>query len=403
MGALGRGMLTTFIGHILLAMQSDIPVPFIRSFPPIPMKRFAILSAAAAVVLSGCQSQSTIKIGMITPLTGDISTYGQDILHGAQMAIEEVNAAGGINGKQVELIAEDGKCSGGDAASAAQKLVNVDKVIAILGGQCSGETLAAAPIAEAGKIVLLSSFSSNPQVSQAGTYVFRNYPSDALKTKAMAALFAKRGYKTVATLGENTDFSTGFRDSLAKDLPEGAIVFSEMVDPGTKDFRSLLTRLKSTEFDVFVPNANQTAVMGELIKQFREAGFAQPIVSHDVADSADVVAAAGADAKDIFLLNVPTAGSGTPFEDKFTTKYGQPKSTISGGAFSYDDAMILMTGLKTAKTSTELRDWMDALPSYEGVVGTISFDTNGDVVGVPYVLKTFKDGQIVKLEDIKVD
>lgn len=369
------------------------------------MKRSLFFGVVSALCLAACQpsSDDTIKLGMIGPLTGDISSYGQDILHGAEMAIEEVNAAGGINGKQVELIAEDGKCAGGDAASAAQKLVNVDKVIAILGGQCSGETLAAAPIAEAGKVVLLSSFSSNPQVSQAGSYVFRNYPSDALKTKAMAAYFAKKGVTKIAIITENNDFAVGFRDSLLKDVPAGTVVFNELVEPGTKDFRSLITRMKSSDFQMFVPNAGQTAVMGEMIKQAREAGISQPMISHDVADSADVLAAAGAEAKDIFLLNVPTVGQGTAFEDKFVSKYGVPKSAISSGAFAYDDAMLLMEGLKTAKTSTELRDWMDALPSYSGVIGTFSFDENGDVVGVPYVLKTFQDGKIVKLEDISVD
>lgn len=371
-------------------------------FSPIFMKRFLLLSVAAA--LAGCQaSNDTVVIGMIGPLTGDISSYGQDILHGAQMAMEEINAAGGINGKKITLIAEDGKCAGGDAASAAQKLVNVDKVIAILGGQCSGETLAAAPIAEAGKVVLLSSFSSSPEVTKAGTYVFRNYPSDALKTKAMSALFAKRGYKTVATIGENTDFSVAFLASLKKDLPAGAVTFEEMVEPGTKDFRSLVTRLKGEEFDVFVANANQTAVMGELIKQVREAGITQPIVSHDVADSADVVAAVGELGTDVFAINVPTVGQGTPFETAFIAKYGAPKSAISSAAFAYDDMMILAEGLKTAKTGTELRDWLDALPSYTGIVGTVGFDANGDVTGVPYALKTFKDGKSVTLEDIAVD
>lgn len=370
------------------------------------MKRSLLLGAVVALCLSACQQQTadsnTIKIGMIAPLTGDISSIGQDILHGAQLAVDQVNAVGGINGKAVQLIAEDGKCAGGDAASAAQKLVNVDKVIAILGGQCSGETLAAAPIAEEGKVVLLSSLSSSPDVTTAGTYVFRNYPSDALKTKAMAAYFASKGYKKVALIGENTDFSTAFLASLKKDLPANSVVFSELVEPGTKDFRTLLTRLKDTPFDVFVPDANQTAVAGELLKQLREAGFKQPVVGQDVIDSADVVAAVGSGATEIYTINVPTVGQGTPFEANFKQKYGEPQSNITYAAFSYDDANVVMAGMKKATTGTQLRDWMATMPAYKGVIGTFSFDGNGDVIGVSYALKKFENGKIVTLQPIKV-
>jgi branched-chain amino acid transport system substrate-binding protein len=369
-------------------------------------KRILGIAAASAMLLSACQPMAggdTIKIGMIAPLTGDVSTVGQDFLHGAQMAIDEVNAAGGINGKQVTLIAEDGKCAGGDSASAAQKLVNVDKVIAILGGQCSGETLAAAPIVEAGKVVLLSSWSSNPAVTDAGDYVFRNYPSDALKTKAMAAYFAKKGYKTVALIGENTDFAVGFRDSLIKDLPPNSIVFSELVEPGTKDFRSLLTRLKDVEFDVFVPDANQTAVAGELLKQLREAGFTQPVVGQDVIDATDVVAAVGDLDSEIYLINVPTVGEGSALETAFKAKHGEPQAGITYVALAYDSAKILMEGLKTAKTSEELKNWMNSMPTHAGVSGNVSFDENGDVIGLDYALKQFKDGKIVELEAIAVD
>src|SRR3989338_6431973 len=134
-----------------------------RSLTPLPL---------ATLALTACQSGGSgpIKIGFIGPLTGDIAGIGADMLNGVQVAVDEVNADGGINGRQIELIAEDGRCNGADAASAAQKLVNVDNVFAIVGAGCSSETLAAAPIVNDGKVVMISPVSSSPEVSAAGDH-----------------------------------------------------------------------------------------------------------------------------------------------------------------------------------------------------------------------------------------
>ena len=148
------------------------------------MKRLLVPLFALGILLSACSPSDDgtgpIKIGFIGPLTGEASPYGVDTLNGAKLAVDEINEAGGVNGRMIEIIAEDGRCTGTDAASAAQKLVNVDKVVAIVGGQCSGETLAAAPIAESAKVVMISPVSSSPDVTAAGDFIFRDYPSDGL-------------------------------------------------------------------------------------------------------------------------------------------------------------------------------------------------------------------------------
>lgn len=146
-------------------------------------KRFALL--LCILTLSACQlyDREPIKIGYIGPLTGEASSYGIDTINGVKLAIEEVNEAGGIKGRPVTLLIEDTRCIGIEAAGAARKLIHVDKVSAIIGGQCSGETLAAAPIAEQAQIPMISPVSSSPEVTSAGDFIFRVYPSDALKTK----------------------------------------------------------------------------------------------------------------------------------------------------------------------------------------------------------------------------
>lgn len=371
------------------------------------MKRSLAFLSLSMLALSACSSSTTssdvIKIGLILPLTGDLAGLGKDDLNGAQMAAEKINAAGGINGKQVELIAEDGRCSGADGANAAQKLINVDKVFAIVGAGCSGETLAAAPIAEAGKVVMISPLSSSPNVTTAGDYIFRNYPNDALKTTAMAQYFAENNIKKVAVISENTDFCQAFLKSLKEKLGVEAVVFDENVEPGTKDFRSLITRLKDVEFDAFFPNTNGDGTMGPLIQQIRDAGITAPMISHDVADSANMAKTVpGTDG--LYIINIPSTVSDSSFTADFTAKYGEANYGVAFAGYAYDAVNLIAEGIKGGATdSTMLKDWLYKLPSYSGIVGTYHFDENGDVVGIPYVLKQVKEGAITTLKDIKVN
>lgn len=372
------------------------------------MKRLLALSALASLLLTACKpagSGDTIKLGFIGPLTGDVAAIGKDALNGTMLAVDEWNQKGGINGKKIVLIAEDGKCSGSDGANAAQKLVNVDAVPAIVGGLCSGETLAAAPIVEPARVVLLSPGSSSPDITSAGDFVFRNYPSDALKTDAMAKHFKSKGYKAVAIISENTDFAQAFRKTLQEKLPTGAVVFDEIVEPGTKDFRSLFTRLKGTPFDIFFANPNGDATVAVMMQQFRDAGFTQSAVSHDVAESLVVPEIAGKAAEgDFQFINVPTAGEGGNFETKAKEKFGTPQASITWMSYGYDATNILLQAMENVGTDGPIiRDYLYALPEYKGIVGAIHFDNNGDVVGIPYALKAFKDGKIVKVMDIPLE
>src|SRR3989338_615073 len=174
------------------------------------MKRFLALTSLLTF-LAACASagtgDGTIKIGFIGPLTGAAVSYGTDMLHAVQMRVEEVNAAGGINGRIVELVTEDGRCTGNDAASAAQKLIHVDKVVAVIGGACSSETLGAAPVAETAKVVQISPISSAPDIKDAGDFVFRTIPSDAKTGISTAAYIVEQGYRGVAMVSENTDYA----------------------------------------------------------------------------------------------------------------------------------------------------------------------------------------------------
>jgi branched-chain amino acid transport system substrate-binding protein len=362
-----------------------------------------LLTACAPANLSGTDDD-TIKIGFLGPLTGDVAAIGNDILDGVKWVVEETNAKGGVNGKKVELVVEDGRCTGSEAASAARKLVDVDKVTAIVGGLCSGETLAAAPIVEMAQVVALSPGSSSPDVTTAGDFVFRNYPSDALKTTAMTKYFREKGYGKIAMISENTDFSQAFRKSLKEKMGAEAVVFDEVVEPGTKDFRSLMSRLAGADFDVFFMNPNSDSAIAIMLQQYREQGMTKDTITHDVGESLNIAQIAGDAANGLKLINVPAAGEGGRFEADYRAKFGDPQASITWAAYGYDAAGILLGAMRSgAANGAAIRDALYALPSYDGIVGTIRFDRNGDVIGIPYALKEFQNGKIVTIDSIDID
>ncbi len=373
------------------------------------MKRAFLVSAVCALGLAACgQGNQTIRIGFIGPLTGDAASFGVDTLNGTRIAVDEINAAGGINGKKVELIAEDGRCNGADATSAVQKLVNVDQVVAIIGGQCSSETLAAAPVAEAAKVILISPVSSSPDVTKAGDYVFRVYPSDALKGKALGAYFAKAGFKKIAIISENTDFCQGVRGSVKANLPAGVtLAFDEVVDQGTKDYRTLMTRLKATDFDAFLVNGQSDATVVEMVKQMRALGMKQQIVGTDTSDSVSLGQMAKEAVEGLKPLSVPSLSEenpkGSDFAKVFRQRYDEPKFSMFFAALAHDAAKLTIEKIGEVGTGEPLKNALYALKSYDGVVGSFHFDEYGDVQGIPYAMKQFKDGQLVQSEIIPLD
>ncbi len=372
------------------------------------MKKLISFLSLSAIALSACTKPAgdgdPIKIGLITPLTGDVASLGNDIMHGAKLKMEEINAAGGINGRPIELILEDGRCAGPDAVGAAQKLVNIDKVVAIHGAGCSGESMASAPIANAAKVVMMSPSSSSPDLTEAGEYFFRTYPNDALKTSAMARFFEQKGYNKIAIIGENTDFCEAFRASLKADVGENKVVFDEAVVPDTKDFRTLMTRLKEVDFDVLVTNAQTPPVGAAMLNHMREQGIEQLAIGQDVMDTAAVIELAPDASEGLHVINVQTIGDDTEFGKKFTAKFGKPQANMAWAAYGYDTLGVLAQGIGSAGTEDPaLKDYFNSMKKYKGVVGDISFDENGDVKGVSYALKEAKGGEFVKISDVVVD
>jgi branched-chain amino acid transport system substrate-binding protein len=332
-----------------------------------------------------------------------------DTLAAVRIAVDEVNAKGGINGREVELIAEDGRCATAESVSAAQKLVNVDKVVAIIGGACSSETLAAAPVAAAAKVIVISFASSSPKITGFSPYLFRDYQSDAAKAKSFGKFFAAQGYKSVAIVTENTDFCQGVRTGIKESLgSDTTVAFDEVVEPSTKDYRSLFTRLKDLKFDVLVTNGQTDSTIAEMVKQARALGITQPMIAGDVADSLNLPKIAGEAAEGLRVVGAPALDESSPlggaFAKAFRAKYGEPKFNLYFAALAYDAANVTMQAIgKSGTDGDKIRQAFLDLKNFDGASGSFHFDMNGDVVGQPAGLKVFKGGTPVMEQLIKLD
>ncbi|HEY4524485.1 MAG TPA: ABC transporter substrate-binding protein, partial [Candidatus Paceibacterota bacterium] len=313
------------------------------------------------VFWSGNQTTPTtaepIKIGFIGPLTGDGAPYGETEKNAILLALEDL--ASKPDAQKLEMIYEDGKCSGKDATSAIQKLISIDKVKIVLGGVCSAETLAAAPIAEQNQVLMFSAFSSHPDISKAGNYIFRNSPKDTDVAHLDASTIAQK-YKKVAMVSENTDYSIGVRE-IMKNLfseKEISIVADELYSGGSApvtDFRSILTKIKSSQPEVLYVNPGTSAKVGGLIvKQARELGITVPIHGNFSLGTADALATGGEYMNGVVISDSSgLADTGKDLIARYKIKFAKdPANEFEMGA-SYDRITILTEAIKKVGYDTD--------------------------------------------------
>lgn len=340
-----------------------------------------------------------IKVGFVGPLTGDASSMGVPANKAVQLAVKEVNDAGGINGRKIELITEDGKCNTKTGSDAGAKLISADKVTAIIGGLCSGETSAFGPNAMQNKVVTISYLSSSPALSNLGKYFFRNYPSDTFQgAYAADYVFNKLGKKKVAVVYSNTDWGTGVKTVFVEKFKSlgGAIVLDEGVTQEARDFRTVLSKVKisGAEF-VFVPMYNEAAI--PFMKQVKESGIKVGILGGDA--WADTKLQEQADGTLGAMYVEVKTGTSDEFSNKFTTMFPEEKVSV-GTAQAYDATNILLNSLK--KIGTENPDALaEEIRSvkYNGVSGYIAFGPTGDMTEASYLVKKLLGNG--KIEEVK--
>ncbi|HET8728592.1 MAG TPA: penicillin-binding protein activator [Alphaproteobacteria bacterium] len=357
----------------------------------------SVLTAAIAASVPA-YAQESVKIGLVQPLTGSVAYNGLSVVEGAKLAVEELNAAGGVLGRQVELVIEDGQCKPANSVSAVEKLVRKDDVVALIGAFCSSATAAIMPVAQKYEMPLVTGVSSKADLTEQGNpYFFRAAETDALMAKAFAKILANDLKLTnVAYIGVNDDWGRGGVEEFSRDLSalgvETALV--EYFDHGTTDFFTLLTKLRAAQPDgIFVAAETQDGSI--LVKQIRELGLEAKVFGVGSWATADFIYLTGEAAEGIHAA-VPYASTmTTPRNEAFVEKYEAKYRVKPGkyGAAGYNAVNITVGAIAKAE-STEAEAIVEALHQtrYEAPNGVYQFTEKGQAYGFDAVLVRVEDG-----------
>jgi len=290
----------------------------------------AVVGLVCAFLTSGCKKESAgqsgevIKVGEFASLTGKEAAFGQSSHKGTLLAVEELNATGGVLGKKIELIYEDDRSTPGEAATVVQKLISRDKVVAILGEVASGRSLEAAPICQKNKIPQISPSSTNPRVTEMGDYIFRVCFTDPFQGKLLAD-FARKTLKAqqVAVL---TDVAAPYSVGLAKYFKEpflasgGAIVMEKSFSSGDKDFKPQLTAIKAVNPQaIFAPCYYTEA--GLIAVQARQLGISAPLFGGDGWEAPELIQIGGSALEGTYYSTHYSAEDQSPLVQSFVKKF----------------------------------------------------------------------------------
>lgn len=389
------------------------------------LKRFASVFLASSLiigVLAGCgekdgatsggsgggKDSDVIKIGMNLELSGGVASYGSGVAAGAELAIDEINKAGGIDGKQIKTVKIDNKSDAAEATSAAIKLATQEKVVAQIGSATSGNTVAAVQIAEKNKMPIIapSATSTTVTVNEDGSvndYAFRTCFIDPFQGQ-IAANYATKDLK-LKNVAIYADSSSDYAKGLAKSFKEtveangGKVVAEEAYIAKDTDFKSILTRLKSKKPEfIYIPGYYEE--VGLIVKQAREAGIDVPLMGGDGWDSPKMVELAGKDAlNNTFFTNHYSSEDPDEKIQKFVSAFkdaNKDKAPDAFNALGYDTVYWLKDAIERAGSTDgeAVQKELAATKDLPLVTGTFSVDENHHPVKTATVLE-FKDGKQV--------
>jgi branched-chain amino acid transport system substrate-binding protein len=366
----------------------------------------SIVWLALIAVGSPILAQEEIVIGEYASLTGGSASFGQSSHKGTALAVDEINAAGGVLGKKIKLITEDDQSQAGQPATIARKLIAQDKAVAVLGEVASSKSLEAAPICQQNKIPMISPASTNPKVTEVGDYIFRVCFIDPFQGTVMSKFAQSKGWKNIAVLTDvKQDYSVGLAEFFIKDFKAsgGQIVKEQKYSTGDKDFKPQLTSIKAAKPEaIFVPG--YYAEVSLIAKQARLLGIKVPLLGGDgwVGDSLLKVAGNALDGS--FFSCHYSSDDKSPivqgFVEKFKAKYnGEVPDDMA--ALGYDSAIILADAIKRAGTTEpeKLRAAIAETKDHQGVTGKITLDTHRNA-NKPAVILTIGNGGFQFVETV---
>jgi branched-chain amino acid transport system substrate-binding protein len=360
------------------------------------------------VAAAGCaRHQADIDVGEVASLTGKEAAFGQSSHKGTLLAVEELDAAGGVLGRKIALHTEDNGSKAGESATIVKKLIARDKVVAVLGEVASSRSLEMAPICQFEHIPMISPSSTNPKVTQTGPYIFRVCFIDPFQGTAMAK-FAKDtlNVRRVAVL---TSVSSAYSVGLAKYFKQrfaadgGEVVLEQKYSEGDKDFKAQLTAIKAAAVDgVFVPGYYTEDAL--ICIQARELGIDIPFFGGDGWEADELIQIGGKAVEGCYYSTHYSPDNQTPAVQAFVRKFrarfdGETPDAMA--ALGYDSAMVLADAIRRAGTTTgpELREAIAATRDYMGVTGNTTIDAERNATKSAVII-TVQNGKFKFLQAI---
>ncbi len=343
---------------------------------------------------------STIKIGYFGDLTGPTFNFGQSAINGALMAASEVNQNGGINGRQIDIVIEDDKGSPEEAARLTAKLIDEDKVVAIIAGGTSGNSRAAAPKAQSSHIPMISPSSTDPAVTQTGNYIFRACFVDSFQGEVMASFAANtlKAQKAAILFDFNSPYGRGLTEYFELSFSKlgGRIVAKQSYTQGDADFKGQLSTIRSSEPDViYIPGYYGDVAL--IAKQARMIGLTQPLLGGDGWDAPELWQLGGDALNGAYISTHYSSDDPSPTIQAFVESYKQRYGNLlpdAHAALAYDAARLLFDAIARVGStdSDKLREAMAQTKNFAGVTGVISMDADRNAV---------KPAVVLKLQDVR--
>lgn len=376
----------------------------------------AMVITGLVTTFSGCSSEQAstssgdkeIKIGTFGPYTGDAATDGIQSRDGATLAVEQINKKGGVLGKQIKLITMDDQAKAPESMNVVQKLIQQEKVTALVSGSYSTPSKTVSPVVQQAKVPMVVAYAVNPDITQGGKFVFRAIYAGPAQGAAMAEYVVKeKNLKKVAILNVNNDYGNTNADGFTNQAKKlgGEIVISRNFVDGTKDFKALLTTVKEKNPQaIYVGSYYNEA--SQICVQARQLGISVPIFGDDGFDSPKFLELGGKSVEGVQFTTPFFREEPRPIVQEFIKAYKEKfnKEPDMLSAQSYDSVLVLADAIKRANSTDKeaIRKALSATKGFEGVTGKFSFDDKNEVIK-PVIITKVENGKFtyVKSEEYK--
>ena len=338
---------------------------------------------------------STIKIGYFGDLTGPTFNFGQSAINGVLMFANEVNQAGGINGRRIDVVIEDDRGSPEEAARKTAKLIDKDKVVAIIAGGTSGNSRAAAPKAQSSHVPLISPSSTDPAVTQTGDYIFRACFVDPFQGEVMASFAAStlKAKKAAILFDFNSPYGRGLTEYFELSFAKlgGQIVSKQSYTQGDADFKGQLSSVRAAEPDViYIPGYYGDVAL--IAKQARMIGLTQPLLGGDGWDAPELWQLGGDALNGAYISTHYSVDNPSPEIQTFVQGYKQRYGNLlpdAHAALAYDASRLLVDAITRAGSTDgdKIRDALAQTKNFPGVTGIINIDADRNAIKPAVVLK----------------